>query len=124
MKNLVLWIVKWIWGLGKKCSKGVAREMAIFMLIMTVLAFTPGPIGQWAFNFWISVDQLGNSLTLGDPDETISSRLGKWSTAEDPGMFRDNASGAICFFLNLLDENHCINSIEYDEGENSVASPE
>ncbi len=120
MKNIALWIGQWIRSRLGAWSKGLIREMAVFMIIMMLLAFVPGGIGKWAFNYWIAVDQLANSLTLGDPDETISSRVGKWSIAEDPGMFRDATSGALCFFLDLVDDDHCANSIEYDEGEKAV----
>jgi len=113
-------IGKWIWDRLGRWSKGILRELSVFMLIMAVLAFMPGSIGQWAFNYWIAVDQLANSLTLGDPDETISSRMGKWSMAEDPGMFRYATSGTICFFLDIVDEGHCTNSIEHDEGGKAV----
>ena len=92
-------IYKWIMCRLGKWTKGLLREATVFLAIMTLLAFLPGPVGQWGFNFWISVDQLVNSLTLGDPDETISSRVGKWSVAEDPGMFRSTVSGTLCFFL-------------------------
>ncbi len=34
-------------------------------------------IGKWLLNILISIDQLGNTIAGGDPDETISSRLGK-----------------------------------------------
>ncbi len=114
------WIGQWVWGKLGKWSKGLLRELSIFMLVMTLLAFMPGGVGQWAFNFWVSVDQLVNTLTLGDPDETISSRVGKWSLAEDPGMFRDYTSGMLCFFLDLVDDDHCATSIEHDEGEKAL----
>jgi len=34
-------------------------------------------IGKYLLNILISIDQLGNTFAGGDPDETISSRLGK-----------------------------------------------
>lgn len=120
MKNIALWIGKWIWGKLGKWSKGLLRQFSVFMLVMALLAFMPGSIGRWAFNYWIAVDQFANTLTLGDPDETISSRVGKWSTAEDPGMLKYGASGVLCFFLDLVDDDHCVNSIEHDEGGKAV----
>lgn len=116
----VIWL--WIRGRIGRWSKGLLRELSVFLLIMGLLAPMPGGVGDWAFNFWVSVDQLVNSLTLGDPDETISSRVGKWSVAEDPGMVRRATSGTLCFFLDLVDEDHCANSIEHDEGKNAVKS--
>lgn len=32
---------------------------------------------KYLYNILISLDQLGNTILGGDPDETISSRLGK-----------------------------------------------
>jgi hypothetical protein len=34
-------------------------------------------IGKWFLNVLIGIDQLGNAIMFGDPDETISSRIGK-----------------------------------------------
>lgn len=35
------------------------------------------PMRQYFFNILIALDQLANTLFFGDPDETISSRLGR-----------------------------------------------
>jgi len=51
------------------------------------------------------------SNKFGYPDETMSSVLGK--------NIRDNnctLCNFVCFFLRLLDKNHCKKSIEDDEG--------
>ena len=67
-------------------------------------------VKKYLFNLLISLDQLGNTLTGGDPDETISSRLGK----------HYNNS----FMARLVDlmfwRGHCVDSIEPDEGKNKV----
>ena len=34
-------------------------------------------VAQFIFNYLIAIDQLANTLLLGHPDETISSRLGR-----------------------------------------------
>lgn len=36
-----------------------------------------GMIRRYFLNLLIAIDQLFNAITFGDPDETISSRLGK-----------------------------------------------
>jgi len=72
--------------------------------------------GRYIMNILISLDQLTNSILLGDPDETISSRLGrikaKWG-GHIP-MTRP-----ICkltdWVLDKIDKNHSIDAIE-DEG--------
>jgi hypothetical protein len=56
----------------------------------------------------IAIDQLINTIFGGDPDETISSRCGKSS-----GLI----CKAICVVLNFFDKNHCVESIEEDEGD-------
>jgi hypothetical protein len=110
-----------IWKWIGKSGKYVFRGLTVLLLVMALLAFVPGPVGQWGFNFWVSVDQAANALTFGDPDETISSRLGKWTKEEDVGWSRQALGHTICFFLDIVDENHCENSIEPEEGKNAVA---
>jgi hypothetical protein len=58
----------------------------------------------------ISLDQLGNTLLGGDPDETISSRLAKLNR-------KGNKVGVIgCKVLDVFDQGHCERVIELDEG--------
>jgi len=69
----------------------------------------------------ISIDQLGNTLTGGDPDETISSRAGK---ARREGKWW---GCQLCRFLDLFQKDHCEKSLEGDRGEPipvEVAQPE
>lgn len=65
---------------------------------------------DWALNVLISIDQLGNALLRGDPDETISSRAAK---AEVRGK---RWGCLLCKFLDKLDPDHCKKSLELDEG--------
>lgn len=67
----------------------------------------------YLWNLLIAVDQLLNTLALGDPDETLSSRLGKASV-------RCALCSAICRLLNKIDGRHCEESIELDEGKNGI----
>jgi hypothetical protein len=69
---------------------------------------------KWGWNVLVALDQLGNALTLGDPDETISSRAGKQVKA---GKWW---AVALCKLLHLFDRGHCEKSIEGDEGKNEV----
>lgn len=58
----------------------------------------------------VSVDQLLNTVALGDEDETISSRAAKASKEE-------RAWGCVlCKVLDFFDPGHCDDNIEYDEG--------
>lgn len=73
---------------------------------------------KYIFNILISIDQLVNAIFLGDPDETISSRLGKWL---DMDGWRSHAAKCLCYFLHLLDPDHCQKSVEQDEGNDALA---
>jgi len=69
------------------------------------------PVKRYFWNMAISLDQLVSTATGGDPDETVSSRLGK---AERRG------NKFACFFCRALDfiqKDHCAKSIEEDEGD-------
>lgn len=66
---------------------------------------------KYLFNILVSLDQLGNTLTGGDPDETISSRLGKHYNNSLLAQFVD---------LIFPGRTHSKDSIEPDEGKNSV----
>jgi hypothetical protein len=65
---------------------------------------------RYFWNILISIDQLFNTLLLGDPDETLSSRLGK--RARKGEIF----AKCMCKLLDIFDKNHCEKSIEEDEG--------
>lgn len=67
----------------------------------------------YLWNLFVAVDQLLNTLALGDPDETLSSRMGKASV-------RCKLCRAICRLLSRIDARHCEESIEPDEGKNAI----
>ncbi|MFC6633535.1 hypothetical protein [Microbulbifer taiwanensis] len=68
-------------------------------------------IKRWLWNLLIALDQLANALLGGDPDETISSRMGKAVREERCVLCR-----FLCDLLHRIDPNHCQKSIEEDEG--------
>ena len=70
---------------------------------------------RYLLNLLIAIDQGGNAFFGGNPDETISSRVGR-------AALRRNTFGMIAarvidwLFENLTGErDHCANSIEWDE---------
>lgn len=76
---------------------------------------------RYIWNLLIAIDQLANAVFGGDPDETISSRLGKWHRE---GI---NKKGLRHFVYNLLnpivnifESKHFAKSIEEDEGSRAV----
>lgn len=61
---------------------------------------------NYIFNWLISLDQLGNTLAFGNPDETISSRAGR--CAKKGG---NRPCYWLCKLLHTVDKNHCEKSI-------------
>lgn len=68
----------------------------------------------YVLNVLIALDQFGNALVGGDPDETISSRAGK---AQQKGR---RWGCVLCRFLNWFERDHCAKSIEPNEGADAV----
>jgi hypothetical protein len=67
---------------------------------------------KYIWNLLVALDQFFNALFGGDSDETISSRMGKHVIKNDCVF-----CNFMCKFLNLFQKDHCIKSIEKDEGE-------
>lgn len=67
-------------------------------------------------NLFLALDQLANAALGGDPDETISSRLGKWITRPRT-EWRWKVAYVICRILHPIDRHHCAKSVESDEGD-------
>lgn len=63
-------------------------------------------VREWAAGVLIALDQLGNALAFGHPDETISSRLGREK------KYGDKAGDLGCAVLDALQADHCGLSIE------------
>ena len=89
----------------------------IFSILGIIIAYILAP--DWVFNIFLSVDQVGNSILGGDPTETISSRLGKWLTLEID-VIRVTIAQGVCWFLDLIDPNHCFDSINENTGDKAI----
>lgn len=74
-------------------------------------------LGRYVWNFLIALDQFINTIFGGDPDETISSRIGK-ITARRPDDCRFCVF--LCKMLNKIDPDHCNKVIENDRGGRDV----
>ena len=71
---------------------------------------------RWLWNMLVSLDQLGNTLIGGWPDETVSSRAARsYRAGRRFGRF-------MCWWLNKLEPNHCEKAIE-SELEDKQQSP-
>ena len=65
---------------------------------------------QYLINFAILLDESLNTITGGDPGKTVSSRAGK-------AMQEGRVWGCVlCKFLNLFQKDHCLKSINPDDG--------
>ena len=78
---------------------------------------------KYLWNILIALDQFGNAIFGGDPQETISSRAGKmvahWrQTPQNKARFY--IARWLCWLLGLLDKGHCEKSINLAEGEDDV----
>jgi len=71
---------------------------------------------QYVINILISLDQLGNALIGGDPDETISSRCAKNQHKRHWYL--------LGLFLEFVDPGHLEWSLERDEGKYAVLDKE
>lgn len=72
-------------------------------------------------NVVLSIDQTGNSLLGGDPDETISSRIGRVKAKHGGTIpWTRPVAKLTDWCLNKLDRNHTIDAVEVDEGKNGL----
>ena len=70
-------------------------------------------VKRYIWNALIALDQFINAVVFfGDPDETMSSRMGKHLAKHDCPF-----CNFVCNLLNLIQKDHCTKSIEKDEGE-------
>lgn len=70
---------------------------------------------RYLMNILIGFDQLGNALFDGNPDETISSRVGKAAIAGKRRAIILEALINLLFAVIRGQRNHCENCIERDE---------
>ena len=81
-------------------------------------------IRRYLLNVLVALDQLASAILGGDPDETISSRLGK-AVRGDYGRFqavfwRPVAWLVDLVFLPLDGPEHCRRMIEEEEGKHAI----
>lgn len=78
-------------------------------------------ISRYFWNILISIDQFVNTLCGGDPDETISSRLGKWALdGENKRGIRKVVYQIVNAIVELFQKNHFQKSIETDRGNKKI----
>jgi hypothetical protein len=83
------------------------------------------PVAQYFFNIAIGFDQLLSAFKGNDPDETVSSVLGKLERHYGNDFEKKRWFAAkLAEILNRIQPNHCKDAIEDDEGKNAVADHE
>ena len=71
-------------------------------------------IKRYLLNLLYVTDLVANTILLGDPDETISSRVGKKAARNDCRVCK-----WLCYWLDKVDPRHCSKSIKTHEGRGS-----
>lgn len=76
----------------------------------------------YTINCLLSIDQFGNVLLLGDPDETISSRLGRAEVSGRPVPFAVALGKIVNKLFNIIagQKNHILDSIEPGTFKNEI----
>ena len=78
---------------------------------------------RYFWNILISIDQFANTIFGGDPDETISSRLGKWSRDGEHNHGIKKPIWLVAnFVVEIFEKDHFKKSIEEDEGKDETIS--
>jgi len=89
--------------------------MSPIQIPVTLLAIKVRGLRGYRYGIWIAQDQLVNALLYGNPDVTVSSRVG-WLTEQGSTTARYMAKFIdLMFYLAIGQENHCKASIEKDE---------
>lgn len=78
------------------------------------------PWQRYLHNVGIGLDQFVNAITGGDPDETVSSRLGKYQVNPTRCWLCRKTVGLVCLFLDIFQREHCYKSIDPTEGSDAV----
>lgn len=71
-------------------------------------------VKRYIWNWLILIDQAINVFFGGDPDETMSSRMGKRSREQCPFCYW------VCRWLNIFQKDHCQHAVERDRGSRDV----
>lgn len=90
--------------------------MSPLQLPLTLLGRSRGTrIGRYTYGLWIGQDQLVNAIHAGNPDVTISSKVGYMAEQGSATAQRMEIVIDWLFYKAVKQENHCRVSIEKDE---------
>ena len=110
--KLFLLAIALIWGY-------LILVMLPFQLIVTLLPIWLPGLSNYRWRYWIGQDQFVNAILGGNPDITISSKVGYMS------LHGSRTAQAVEIVIDWLfrvavgQEQHCFNSIEFDEAHNT-----
>lgn len=100
----------------------IAVNIGIKILAIGFALFGKDKIKQYGINVWEGLDNSASADTGGDPDDSVSSRLGKGRKAGSKVIgFTANKVDLVASEL-FGDLNHCEKSIERDEGRKQVTT--
>jgi len=89
--------------------------LSLLIVPVTLLAIPFESLRKYRYSLWISTDQLVNAIHMGNPDVTVSSKVGYMA---EQGSKTAKAMAAVIdllFKVAVNQENHCAVSIERDE---------
>ena len=76
---------------------------------------------RYFWNILIAIDQFVNTIFGGDPDETISSRMGKWARdGKNNSGLKKPIYIVANFIVEKFEKDHFKQSIEEDEGKDET----
>jgi hypothetical protein len=102
-------------------------------LVIALARMVKAPLGLYKYsakdgyvkNVLVTLDCLGNTILLGDPDETISSRSAKaqaYEQGKSPPVYRWGCR--MCSFLAVFQEDHCAKALERNKGSRALDKDE
>lgn len=89
--------------------------MALFILPTFYVLAVKGD-HEYIKNVWLAFDCMWNAILSGHPKETFSSRLGKIMWHNAPSRIPNWIVYRLVRLLNVIDRNHCRNSIDWKYG--------
>jgi len=96
-----------------------AYPFILFIALVCAIVWSDNLVGKWGVNVWIGFDNSQSANMGGDPDETISSRLGKAWRKGSGWRYVAALVDFVAFHL-FGQKDHCKKSIEEDEGRDQV----
>jgi hypothetical protein len=69
---------------------------------------------QYVFNQFLAIDQLLNTILMGHPDETLSSRLGR-TIGKERYFFVRPLRVTVDLIFYPIEKDHCLNSVMHLE---------